>query len=71
MCSKGEGLGEEYFAYAISEDYSENITIGSYFKGYDMKKKLPNSFSEFDYTSLTSIEIYDDEIIVYKNNKIV
>ena len=72
VCSDGDGFGEENYAYAISEDYSEMITIGADFRGYAMKKHLPNSFYELDYTwSTDEIEINDDKIIIFRNNKVI
>ena len=72
VCSDGDGFSEENYAYAISEDYSEMITIGADFRGYAMKKHLPNSFYELDYTwSTDEIEINDDKIIIFRNNKVI
>ena len=72
ICSYGDGFSEENYAYAISEDYSEMISIGADFRGYAMKKHLPNSFYELDYTwSTDEIEINDDKIIVFRNNEII
>ena len=72
VCSDGDGFSEENYAYAISEDYSEMITIGANFRGYAMKKHLPNSFYELDYTwSTDEIEINDDKIIIFRNNKVI
>ena len=72
VCSDGDGFNEENYAYAISEDYSEMITIGADFRGYAMKKHLPNSFYELDYTwSTDEIEINDDKIIIFRNNEVI
>ncbi len=72
VCSDGDGFSEENYAYAISEDYSEMITIGVDFRGYVMKKHLPNSFYELDYTwSTDEIEINDDKIIIFRNNEVI
>ena len=72
VCSDGDGFSEENYAYAISEDYSEMITIGADFRGYAMKKHLPNSFYELDYTwSTDEIKINDDKIIIFRNNKVI
>lgn len=72
VCSDGDGFSEENFAYAISDNYSKKITIGSDFRGYAMKKHLPNSFYALDYTWVTDkIEIENDKIMIYRNNKII
>lgn len=70
ICSSGDGFNEEDYGYAISNDYSKIISIGSDFRGYDMKKYLPNSFYKLDYTWVTDqIEINDDNITIFRNNK--
>lgn len=72
VCSDGEGFNKENYAYAISEDYSEMITIGAYFDGYDMERYLPSSFYELNYTWTTyKIEINDDNITIFRNNNII
>lgn len=72
VCSDGDGFGEENYAYAISEDYSEMITIGADFRGYAMERHLPSSFYELNYTWITDkIEINDDNIIIFRNNNII
>jgi len=72
VCSDGDGFGEENYAYAISEDYSEMITIGADFRGYAMERYLPSSFYELNYTWTTNkIEINDDNITIFRNNNII
>lgn len=72
VCSDGDGFGEENYAYAISEDYSEMITIGADFRGYAMERHLPSSFYELNYTWTTDkIEINDDNITIFRNNNII
>ena len=72
ICSRGDGFNEEHYGYAISNDYSKIISIGADFRGYAMKKHLPNSFYELDYTwSTDKIEINDDNITIFRNNQII
>lgn len=72
VCSKGDGFNEEYYAYAINDDYSKEITIGADFRGYAMKKHLPSSFYELNYTWVTDkIEISDNKIIIYRNDEVI
>ena len=72
VCSEGDGFNEVDYAYAISNDYSKIISVGTDFRGYDMKNHLPNSFNELNYTWTTDkIEINEDKIIIFRNNKII
>lgn len=71
ICSEGYGLNKENYAYAIGDNYSKIITIGADYGESAMKKHLPTSFYELDYTWVTDeIEIENDKIIIYRNNKI-
>ena len=71
ICSEGYGLNVENYAYAIGDNYSKIITIGADYGENAMKKHLPTSFYELDYTWVTDeIEIENDKIIIYRNNKI-
>ena len=70
ICSRGDEFSEEDYGYAISNDYSKTISIGSGFRGYAMKKHLPSSFYKLDYTWVTDkIEINHDNITIFRNNK--
>ena len=70
ICSKGDEFSEEDYAYAIGDNYSKMITIGAEFRGYAMKKHLPSSFNDLDYTWTTDkVEINDDNITIFRNNK--
>lgn len=72
ICSRGDEFNEEDYGYAISNDYSKIISIGSDFRGYAMKKHLPSSFYKLDYTWETdNIEINDDNITIFRNNQII
>ena len=72
VCSKGDGFSEEDYAYAIGDNYSKKITIGADFRGYAMKKHLPSSFYELNYTWATDkIEFNNDNITIYRNNKVI
>ena len=70
ICSRGDGFNEEDYGYAISNDYSKIISVGTDFRGYAMKNHLPNSFNELNYTWTTDkIEINHDNITIFRNNK--
>lgn len=70
ICSSGDGFNEEDYGYAISSDYSKIISVGTDFRGYAMKKHLPNSFNKLNYTWTTDkIEINHDNITIFRNNK--
>ena len=70
ICSSGDGFNEEDYGYAISNDYSKIISVGTDFRGYAMKNHLPNSFNELNYTWTTDkIEINYDNITIFRNNK--
>ena len=72
VCSEGDEFKEEDYAYAIGDNYSKIITIGADFRGYAMKKHLPSSFYELDYTwSTDKIEISNDNITIFRNNEII
>ncbi len=72
VCSEGDGFNEVDYAYAISDNYSEKITIGADFRGMDMDEHLPSHFRKLNYTWTTDkIEINEDKIIIFRNNKII
>lgn len=67
------------FAYAINNDYCKEISIGTYYDGYNMEDFLPKSFFEVNpqyiKTINTEYEIkYDVEnrkILIYKGGKCI
>jgi len=72
VCSEGDEFNEVDYAYAISDNYSEKITIGADFRGMDMDEHLPSYFRKLNYTWTTDkIEINEDKIIIFRNNKII
>ena len=72
VCSEGDGFNEVDYAYAISDNYSEKITIGADFRGMAMDEHLPSHFRKLNYTWTTDkIDINEDKIIIFRNNKII
>ena len=71
VCSKGSGFDKSTYAYAISENYSETITIGVDLSGYKMEDYLPNSFHKLGYRRRTDdIKITNNNITIFKDDKV-
>lgn len=72
--SRGNGSFDgQNFAYAISDDFCEQISIGTEIDGYYMKSFLPKSSFEINLSDIQNIgyEITIDskKILIYKNGK--
>ena len=76
--SRGNGgFGDsEIFAYAVSDDYCEPITLGLDIGGYDLEKFLPKTKTVKEIDDVENIRNYDvtvddNGILIYKNNKLI
>ncbi len=69
------GFDGQNFAYAISDNFCEQISIGTQINGYNMKKFLPKSAFEINISDMQNIEyeitIDSTGILIYKNGKCI
>ena len=74
--SRGNGeFDGQNFAYAISDNFCKQISIGTQINGYNMKKFLPKSAFEINVSDMQNIEyeitIDSTRILIYKNGKCI
>ena len=69
---EGELFNINYYTYAISDKYCEEISIGTEYGGYKIEKYLPNRFNRLNYTwSSDDIKYVNNTITIYRNKKII